>query len=185
MLTDLEILNQIKNGNILIEPFNPSQLNPNSYNVRLHPELMVYDDPILDAHKEPKLSKLVIPEEGLVIYPNRLYLGRTVEYTETHNLVPMLNGRSSIGRLGIMIHLTAGFGDIGFAGTWTLEIATVKPVRIYPNMLIGQLYYEEPTGRVGRVYNGRYQGQIDATGSRFYRGEIDGTDIRFYKGEFV
>ena len=79
---------------IVIEPFNKKQLNPNSYNLRLHNELLVYEDDILDMKKENKARKIIIPEEGLVLEPNKLYLGRTAEYTKTSNLVPMLEGRS-------------------------------------------------------------------------------------------
>src|SRR5690606_35047853 len=108
------------NKKIFIEPFNERQLNPNSYNLRLHNQLLVYEDPVLDMKKPNKTSVLTIPESGLVLEPNRLYLGRTVEYTRTEGFVPMLEGRSSVGRLGLVVHVTAGFGDVGFAGYWTL-----------------------------------------------------------------
>ena len=78
----------------------------------------------------------------------------------------MLNGRSSVGRLGICIHITAGFGDIGFNGTWTLEITAIKPVRVYPNIEICQVSYFTPYGESKIKYDGRYQGQIDPTASR-------------------
>ena len=123
---------------IVITPFNPSQLGPNSYNLRLHEELMVYDEPELDMKKNHKTRQLIIPKEGLVLQPGVLYLGRTVEYTRTENCVPMLEGRSSIGRLGIFIHITAGFGDVGFSGYWTLEISCIQPVRIYANVEVCQ-----------------------------------------------
>ncbi len=96
---------------IIIEPYTQAQINPNSYNLRLSNELLVYNEPTLDMKCKHTATELIIPEEGLVLEPNKLYLGRTVEYTETHNLVPMLEGRSSIGRLGLFIHVTAGFGD--------------------------------------------------------------------------
>ena len=104
---------------IIIEPFIDSQLNPNSYNLRLHNELLVYEDSVLDMKKRNKAKKIVIPPEGLMLEPGKLYLGRTMEYTKTDGVVPMLEGRSSIGRLGLFIHVTAGFGDIGFSGYWT------------------------------------------------------------------
>lgn len=171
---------------IIIEPYNENQLNPNSYNLRLHEELMVYDMPHktieaggisistedimpIDPRKNNPTKRLIIPEHGLVLQPNKLYLGRTVEYTETHNLVPCLNGRSSIGRLGISIHVTAGQGDIGFNGTWTLEIFVVEPVIVYPNMELCQIVYSPVLGEIDKEYEGRYQGQVDATSSRFYR----------------
>ena len=81
---------------------------------------------------------LKIPKEGLLLQPGTLYLGRTLEYTETHGMVPMLEGRSSVGRLGLFVHVTAGFGDIGFCGYWTLEMFAVQPVRIYAGVAICQ-----------------------------------------------
>ena len=91
--------------------------------------------------KKNKATKIIIPEEGLLLDSRKLYLGRTLEYTETHNLVPMLEGRSSIGRLGLFVHITAGFGDVGFKGYWTLEIFCVQPIRVYPNTEICQIFY--------------------------------------------
>lgn len=142
MLTGSQILENL-NTNIIIEPFDPLQLNPNSYNVRLANKLLVYDNDILDMKKKNPCHLITIPEEGLVIQPGKLYLGSTMERTETKNYVPAIDGRSSVGRLGISVHATAGFGDIGFCGYWTLEIFCVQPVRIYPGVEIGQLYYEE------------------------------------------
>jgi len=174
ILSGLEIKKQVEKGNITIEPFCDTQVNPNSYNLRLHPELLVYVDDVLDMKKENKTRKLSIPEEGLVLEPGKLYLGRTVERTHTDKFVPMLDGRSSIGRLGIYTHVTAGFGDIGFDGTWTLEIQVIHPVRVYPNIKIVQISYQEITGEF-ELYGqqklakgGRYLKQQDATPSRLH-----------------
>ena len=73
-----------------------------------------------------RFRRYTIPEDGFVLNPNQLYLARTVERTETHNLVPMLEGRSSVGRLGLFVHVTAGFGDVGFCGFWTLEMYAIR-----------------------------------------------------------
>jgi dCTP deaminase len=126
---------------IAIDPFRDEQLNPNSYNLRLHHELLVCEEIVLDMRRPNRFRRYEIPEEGLVLNPNQLYLGRTVERTETHNLVPMLEGRSSIGRLGLFVHVTAGFGDVGFCGYWTLEIFVLQPIRIYPFVPVCQVYY--------------------------------------------
>ena len=131
---------------IFIEPFDPRRLNPNSYNLTLHNELLVYENRLLDMKMENPVEQLTIPEEGLVLQPDRLYLGRTQEFTRTENFVPMLEGRSSVGRLGLFIHVTAGFGDVGFAGYWTLEIFCVQPIRIYPGVEICQIYYHDIRG---------------------------------------
>jgi hypothetical protein len=101
ILSGLEIQKRL-GSDIIIDPYNPDQLNPNSYNLRLHQDLLVYDEPVLDMKKPNAASPLTIPEEGLLLESNRLYLGRTVEHTRTENLVPMLEGRSSIGRLGFL-----------------------------------------------------------------------------------
>ena len=132
ILTGNEIKLQREAGNIIISDWDETRLGPNSYNLRLSPELVAYKEAVLDPKQDNRTGRLVIPEEGLVLHPGRLYLAKTVEYTETHNLVPMLVGRSSIGRLGIFVHVTAGFGDVGFSGNWTLELTCVQPVRVYP-----------------------------------------------------
>ena len=102
---------------------------------------------------------ITIPEDGYILMPGTLYLGETVEYTETTGYVPKIDGRSTTGRLGIVIHLTAGFGDNGFKGKWTLEITVTHPVIVYPNMEIGQLYFEEIQGDSSMKYDGKYQNQ--------------------------
>ena len=169
MLSGEEILREIEEGNIVIKPFDKKLINPNSYNLHLGKELLVYTDEVLDSKKENRTKRIEIPPEGLVLEPNTLYLGRTVEFTDTSKYVPMLNGRSSIGRLGITIHVTAGFGDVGFKGTWTLEIFCIKPVRIYPNMEICQICYYPVVGDKNIKYQGKYLNQEDVTARRLYR----------------
>lgn len=157
-------------SDILIDPFVESQLNPNSYNLRLHHELLVYEEIVLDMRKPNRFRRIEIPPEGLELDPNRLYLGRTVERTETHNLVPMLEGRSSVGRLGLFVHVTAGFGDVGFCGFWTLEMYAIQPVRIYAGVEICQIFYHTLEGEV-REYrsSGKYQNNKDIQPSLLYR----------------
>ena len=145
---------------ILIDPFDESQLNPNSYNLQLHDELMVYEEVVLDMAKANRVRRIPIPEEGIVLSPNQLYLGRTAERTTTHQLVPQIEGRSSVGRLGLFVDVTAGFGDVGFSGYWTLEIFAVQPVRIYAGVPICQIFYHELTGEVEEYVN-KYQHNRD------------------------
>ena len=167
ILTGQEILRRWHKGNdIKITPFDPKKLNPNSYNLTLFPELKIYTNQIIDP-KNPKTETIEIPKHGLVLRPNILYLGSTNEYTETYNLVPKIDGRSSIGRLGISVHITAGFGDIGFKGKWTLEISVVEPVIIYPNMEICQISYYIPYGDI-QNYEGRYQNQKTIQESKYF-----------------
>lgn len=156
ILSGKEIANRI-DGDIVIKPFDKGRLNPNSYNLSLSDELIIYSDSPLDMKKDNPYQKIRIPADGLLLEPNRLYLGRTVEYTETENLVPMLEGRSSIGRLGLFIHVTAGFGDVGFRGFWTLEIFCVQPIRIYSGVEICQIYYHTLEGDHESYSSGKYQ----------------------------
>ena len=156
ILTGEQIKWAQEKGYIHISDWDEKRLNPNSYNLRLADELLVYgwDDKetipgrnlvhrieLLDMKQELPVAHLTIPSKGRQLNPGYLYLGRTMEYTETHKFVPMLEGRSSVGRLGIQVHSTAGFGDIGFCGYWTLEISCVQPVVIYPEVEICQIYY--------------------------------------------
>ncbi|GLR16733.1 dCTP deaminase [Portibacter lacus] len=153
ILTDVSIKRAIENGEIVVEPYRPECLGTNSYDVHLGKYLAVYDDEVLDAKKHNKITEIIIGEEGYVLQPGELYLGVTEEYTETHNSVPFLEGKSSVGRLGIDIHATAGKGDVGFCNTWTLEISCTKPVRVYAGMPIGQLIYFMIDGEVNNYYN--------------------------------
>ena len=156
ILSGLEIKKKI-NNEIIINPYSDNKLNPNSYNLSLHNELLVYENETLDMKISSPTKKIIIPEVGFVLQPNQLYLGRTVEYTETYNLVPMLEGRSSIGRLGLFIDITAGFGDVGFKGYWTLEMYAVHPIRIYPNVEICQIFYHTIEGKYEEYTSGKYQ----------------------------
>ncbi|MDB5226242.1 MAG: deoxycytidine triphosphate deaminase, partial [Bacteroidota bacterium] len=137
ILTDKGILNEMEKGTIVIEPFDRDCLGTNSYDVHLGKDLAMYTSPELDAKKHNQIAPILIPEEGYVLHPGNLYLGVTEEYTETHAHVPFLEGKSSIGRLGIDIHATAGKGDVGFCNHWTLEISVIHPVRVYAGMPVG------------------------------------------------
>lgn len=155
ILSDKKILESIERGEIVIEPFDRKNLGTNSYDVHLGKTLAIYKDRILDARKHNPIEYLEIPDSGFVLHPNTLYLGVTLEYTETHNAVPFLEGKSSVGRLGIDIHATAGKGDVGFCNTWTLEISCTHPVRVYAGMPIGQLIYFKVDGEIEHYYNSK------------------------------
>jgi dCTP deaminase len=152
ILTDTEILQSIEDGSIVIEPFDTKCLGTNSYDVHLGPHLATYIDAELDAKKHNKVHHFEIGPDGFVIQPGELYLGVTNEYTETHRAVPFLEGKSSVGRLGIDIHATAGKGDVGFCNAWTLEISCVNPVSIYAGMPVGQLIYFNIQGEINNLY---------------------------------
>lgn len=153
ILTDKEILKSIEEHKIVIDPFQADCLGTNSYDVHLGKWLAVYENHELDARKHNTIRYIEMEAEGFVLQPGTLYLGVTEEYTETHDTVPFLEGKSSVGRLGIDIHATAGKGDVGFCNTWTLEISCVQPVRVYPGMPIGQLIYFKVSGEIQHYYN--------------------------------
>ena len=152
ILSDVKIREAIRRKRIVIRPFRPECLGTNSYDVHLGPYLAVYEDAALDAREDNRVREFRIPPEGFVLIPGQLYLGVTEEYTETHGFVPFLEGKSSVGRLGIDIHSTAGKGDEGFCNYWTLEMSVKLPVRIYAGMPVGQLIYFEISGPVARSY---------------------------------
>ena len=168
ILTGNEIQQRL-GEDIVIEPFDEKQLNPNSYNMRLHDELLVYEEIVLDMRRPNRFRRYAIPPEGFVLHPNQLYLGRTVERTETHELVPMLEGRSSVGRLGLFVHVTAGFGDVGFCGYWTLEMFAVQPVRIYAGVPICQIFYHTLEGDITEYASEKYQNNRDIQPSLLFK----------------
>ena len=168
ILSGKEILKHI-GKEIVIEPFSPARVNPNSYNLSLADELLVYDTPVLDMKVPNPTKRIKIPNEGIVLEPGRLYLGRTEEYTKTECYVPMLEGRSSTGRLGLFIHVTAGFGDVGFAGYWTLEMFCVEPIRIYASAEVCQIYYHTIEGEYVPYKSGKYQGNTGIQPSMMFR----------------
>ncbi len=153
ILTDQEILNAMEKGDIKVAPFSRDCLGSNSYDVHLGTTLATYVDTVLDAKKHNLIKTFEIPPEGFILEPNILYLGITQEYTETLKHVPFLEGKSSVGRLGIDIHATAGKGDVGFCNYWTLEISVKQPVKIYAGMPIGQLIYFDVKGELITPYN--------------------------------
>ena len=153
ILTDTEINKAIESGKIIITPFNPSNLGSNSYDITISNKLKIYDEYILDVKKQPRTIDIEIPENGFELKPGELYLATSNEYTETHGLVPFCEGKSSLGRFGLNIHQTAGKGDIGFCGHWTLELTTIKPIRIYPKLKIAQLIYFGAFGICANPYN--------------------------------
>jgi len=156
-------------GEIIIEPFEEKLLNPNSYNFKLCNELLVYDyEQYIDPTKKTKVEKITIPHDGIVLYPHKLYLGCTYEKMGSKFYVPFISGRSSIGRLGLFVHITAPLGDIGFVGQWTLQLHATVPIKVYPFMKIGQIYFIVPKGEI-TLYRGKYQGSRGPKFSEIYK----------------
>lgn len=166
ILSDSSILQAIEKKTIVINPFRPECLGSNSYDVHLSKYVACYQERVLDARKHNTVTHFEIPEEGFVLQPDMLYLGVTEEYTETNDHVPFLEGKSSTGRLGIDIHATAGKGDTGFCGCWTLEISVKQPVRVYAGMPIGQLIYFTVEGEVINPYDRRVSAKYRNQGSK-------------------
>lgn len=193
IFTDKTILLEIEKGNIVVEPFERKMLGTNSIDLTLSPKILLYENAInyikdiqshdrfgkwektffekvLDCKSENKTIEKEIPEHGFVLMPGQLYIASTNEYTETLNAVPILHGKSSLARLGLFVHVTAGFGDVGFKGTWTLELVATVPLRIYPNMKICQISYhgisEQPLISYDKKEGAKYSGQIGATASK-------------------
>ncbi|MEV4170143.1 dCTP deaminase [Nonomuraea sp. NPDC049709] len=168
ILTGSEICAAARDGRIRISPFNADQVNPNSYNVRLGPTLLNYTEPVIDAHRPNPTRALTIGRQGHVLRPDELYLGHTMEEVGSDSFVPLLFGRSSVGRLGLFVEITAPIGDIGFHGQWTLMLSPVRPLRVYPGMKIGQIMFFVSTGIVD-LYRGKYQDSAGPQPSQYWR----------------
>jgi len=174
ILSGKEIERQIALGNIVITPA-PARINPNSVNLRLGPKLLVYDRGHfpLDFRKDNPTFEETIGPDGFVLRPETLYLASTLEYTETRGgLVPKIEGRSSVGRMGVFCHVTAGFGDNGFCGAFTLELLAVHPVRVYAGMELCQISYLTLVGEPTE-YRGKYQGDRGPVASRMHLEQLD------------
>lgn len=154
---------------VQITPFHEECLNPNSYNLTLHDELLVYEEVVLDTKHPNRFRRIQIPEEGVILSPGQVYLGRTAEYTETHNLVPMIAGRTSIARLGLFVHCASGFGDVGFCGHWTIEMFAAQPIRIYAGLRVCQIFFHELTGAVQEYKRDKYQYNRNVQPSLLYK----------------
>ncbi len=166
ILSDTRIRAAMRSGRIVIRPYRPACLGTNSYDVHLGRTLAVYRTSALDARTRNPVEEFPIPPEGFVLVPGQLYLGVTEEYTETHGFVPFLEGKSSVGRLGLDIHSTAGKGDEGFCNYWTLEMSVKLPLRIYAGMPVGQLIYFEISGPVARSYSVKRSAKYRTISSR-------------------
>ncbi|MEU1890819.1 dCTP deaminase [Streptomyces pristinaespiralis] len=168
ILTGPEIAAAAHDGRLTISPFEPDQVNPNSYNVRLGPTLLIYTNPVIDAHQPNPTTTVEIGEDGYVLQPGELYLGHTLEQVGSDTFVPLLFGRSSVGRLGLFVEITAPIGDIGFHGQWTLMLSPIRPLRVYAGMKIGQIMFFVSTGDID-LYTGKYQAADGPQPSRYWR----------------
>ncbi|MCL5093994.1 MAG: dCTP deaminase [Patescibacteria group bacterium] len=168
ILTGSEIKKQVENHRIHIYPFNEEFLNPNSYNFRLGKILKVYKYPILDPKIENEFDEIIIPEEGYILRPNQLYLGHTIEEMGSNFYVPIMQARSSVGRLGLYIYLNSGLGDLGFKRQWTLELHVIHPLKVYPGMKVGQMLFWKTLGKI-KLYEGKYQNAVGPETSKIWK----------------
>lgn len=168
ILTGQEIIREVRTGNIVIEPFEPDHVNPNSYNFRLGETLRVYTEFPLDPKRCNKYRDIRIPREGYTLRPHHLYLACTQERLGSTHYAPTYSARSSVARLGLFINLSASLGDIGFIGQWTLQLFAIHPLRVYPAMKIGQMMWWKPQGDV-LLYDGKYQNSNGPQSTLIYK----------------
>lgn len=169
ILTGAEIKKRVQEGSIVITGYNEAHVGPNSYDVTLGQDLLMYVEPVLDVRRPNPTHKFTIPEQGYILRPNEVYIAHTNEHTESLGLVPVMHGKSSLGRLGLEAHICAGFGDVGFRGQWTLELRATRPVKIYPNMKIAQIAFLETTGEGTITYKGKYQDAVGSEASKSFK----------------
>ena len=155
-------------GIIIIYPFNNENINPNSYNYTLDDYIKVYEEEILDAKKKIKTKTIEIPNDGMILEPNKLYLGCTKEIIGSDYYVPIITGRSSTGRLGLFVQITSDLVDIGFKGKLTLQFCATQPVKIYKGMKIGQVMFWKVFGEAD-LYKGKYQNSEEPRQSEIWR----------------
>ncbi|MGW7543138.1 dCTP deaminase [Streptomyces sp. NPDC054770] len=168
ILTGPEITHRVKNDEITIEPFDLACVSPNSYDFHLSKDIGWYTDEVLDCRAENSFERGTIPEEGMLLEPDRIYLVSTAETMGSEHFVPIIRARSSIARLGLFVHVTADLIDIGSINRWTLQLHAVQPVKIYPGMRIGQVTFWRPLGEI-ELYAGKYQGSTLPMPSQVYR----------------
>lgn len=176
ILSGKKILEEISNGSIVIEPFDIKYLNPISVDLTLGEQLATYSSVVdengvsrgsecyIDAKKEEPINIISIPDTGYILEPGVGYLMHTHEKVGTQKYVPIIDGKSSVGRLFIQIHSTAGLGDPGFFGQFTLEVMVTHRIKVYKGMRIGQVRFYDISGEYDSYQStGNYNG-LDAMG---------------------
>jgi dCTP deaminase len=168
ILTGAEIHRQVQLGRIEISPYDPARLNPNSYNFRLGSTIKWYTETVLDSRRYNPVQQCEIGSEGMMLAPDRIYLGHTEEVMGSDFYVPIIRARSSVARLGLFVHVTADLIDIGSHNQWTLQLHAVQPLRVMPGLEIGQVTFWKVEGEVN-LYRGKYQGSRGPCESMSFR----------------
>jgi dCTP deaminase len=183
VLSDRDIRGQLQAGRVRIDPYDAACLQPSSVDLHLDSDFRVFLNnryPYIDVRSpQPDLTDLVSidGDEPFILHPGEFVLGQTLEWVELpDDLVARLEGRSSLGRLGLLIHSTAGYVDPGWKGNLTLELSNVAnlPIALYSGMKIGQISFFQMSSAVERPYGSRelgsrYQGQSSPTASQYYK----------------
>lgn len=171
ILTGSEIVKAYENGDITISGFDPGRVRPNSYDLTCgstYAQYQIQNGVVLDPnHMDQYPVKYCSMDPYVVLYPGKMILVSSEERIGTNKYVPMITGRSSIGRLGLSVHNEAGFGDIGFVGNWTFQLTTIYPIMITPGMRIAQCYFLTVEGAADLLYNGRYNNAVGPVPSKF------------------
>lgn len=169
ILTREEILKNVSNGNICISPFDEDLLNPNSCDYRLDNELLELEDVPVDPKKQTSYHRINFTDEGYVLSPHKTYLANTYEEIGSSEFVPLLIGKTELGKLGLFLQITADLGNLGAKHKWTLELKAVQPVKIYPMMRIGQVSFWTTAGEKDMFYAGKYDKFSVAKSSEIYK----------------
>lgn len=175
ILTGQAISEGVASGDIVIDPFYPDHVNPNSYNFTLGPSFRVYKEGILNPKMKNQTEEIWMTDGSIVLEPRRLYLAHTRERLGSTKYAPTYAARSSVARLGMFINLSASLGDIGFVGQWTIQLFALHPIRLYEGMAIGQMMFWQPKGKI-KLYEGKYQGAYGPIASRIHRDAVQIVD---------
>lgn len=168
ILTGHEIRSRIEAEDIVVTPFDPSFINPNSIDLTLDDRVLRYTDPIIDPRVEPEVVEEKIPEEGLLLEPMSFCLGSSREVVGSTRYVPLVHAKSSTARAGLFVHVTADLIDIGSIGTVTFQLFSTLALRVYPGMRIAQMTFWKPQGEI-TLYQGKYQGSSGPRKSMIFR----------------
>ena len=169
ILTYHEIIKSVKNGDIHITPFEENMVNPNSYDYRIDYKLLEIEDLPVDPKKQTSYHEIDFTDDGYVLLPNKTYLANTYEEIGSDIFVPLLIGKTSLGRLGLFLQITADLGNLGAKHKWTLELKAVQPLKIYPMMRVGQVSFWKTEGSADMRYNGKYSKFSIAKSSEIYK----------------
>lgn len=165
ILTGIDIHREVLGGRIHIDDYDPERLEPNSYGFRLAPDIIWYDQDVIDCFTPAKTQQVAMDERGMVLEPGRFYLGGTMEAMGSPHYAATLYASRSVSTLGVWIQFSAPLGHSGAVFPWTLEIQVAQPVRVYPGMIIGKLAFWATLGET-LGYQGKYTGSTSAVPSR-------------------